>query len=121
MFKRLTPLGVIWPDGTHEHIDSIVLATGYRPDVDYLAATGALDDSGWPIHCRGVSLTVPRLGYVGLPGQTGVASATVRGVAADARRVAEHIQRALHSEATQPTSNPATRSNMTSIASLLSP
>ena len=109
MFKRLTPLGVVWPDGTHEHIDSIVLATGYRPDVDYLAATGALDDSGWPIHCRGASLTVPRLGYVGLPGQTGVASATVRGVAADARRVAEHLQRALNSEATQPSTCSITR------------
>ena len=35
--------GVIWPDGTQEHIDSIILATGYRPDVDYLAAIGALD------------------------------------------------------------------------------
>jgi putative flavoprotein involved in K+ transport len=37
MFKRLTTAGVIWPDGTHEHIDSVILATGYRPDVDYLA------------------------------------------------------------------------------------
>ena len=45
---------------------------------------GALDRDGWPVHCRGVSLTVPRLGYVGLPAQTGFASATVRGVGADA-------------------------------------
>ncbi|HWI00900.1 MAG TPA: NAD(P)/FAD-dependent oxidoreductase [Propionibacteriaceae bacterium] len=102
MFKRLTTAGVIWPDGTHEHIDSVILATGYRPDVDYLAATGALDNAGWPIHCRGLSLTVPRLGYVGLPGQTGVASATVRGVAADARRVTRHLGRAIHSQVPQP-------------------
>jgi putative flavoprotein involved in K+ transport len=102
MFKRLTTAGVIWPDGTHEHIDSVILATGYRPDVDYLAATGALDNAGWPIHCRGLSLTVPRLGYVGLPGQIGVASATVRGVAADARRVTRHLGRAIHSQVPQP-------------------
>ena len=102
MFKRLTTDGVVWSDATHEQIDSIILATGYRPDVDYLAATGALDDSGWPIHCRGVSLTVPRLGYVGLPGQTGVASATVRGVAADARIVTRHLRRAIRGEVPQP-------------------
>jgi hypothetical protein len=30
MFKRLTTAGVIWPDGILEHIDSVILATGYR-------------------------------------------------------------------------------------------
>ena len=45
---------------------------------------------------------MPRLGYVGLPGQTGVASATVRGVAADARRVTRHLRRAIHDEVPQP-------------------
>jgi putative flavoprotein involved in K+ transport len=69
MFRRLTPDGVVWPDGTLEQIDSIILATGYRPDVDYLAPLGALDRARWPVHCRGLSLTVPRLAYVGLPGQ----------------------------------------------------
>jgi putative flavoprotein involved in K+ transport len=102
MFKRLTPDGVVWSDGTSEQIDSIILATGYRPDVDYLAPVGALDRAGWPLHCRGLSLTVPRLAYVGLPGQTGVASATVRGVAADARRVTRHLRRAIHGEVPQP-------------------
>jgi putative flavoprotein involved in K+ transport len=67
MFKRLTPDGVVWSDGTYEQIDSIILATGYRPDVDYLAPVGALDRAGWPARCRGLSLTVPRLAYVGLP------------------------------------------------------
>jgi putative flavoprotein involved in K+ transport len=70
--------------------------------VDYLAPVGALDRAGWPVHCRGLSLTVPRLAYVGLPGQTGVASATVRGVAADARRVSRYLRRAIHDEVPQP-------------------
>ena len=65
-------------------------------------STGALDRAGWPIHCRGLSLTVSRLAYVGLPGETGVASATVRGVAADARRVIRHLRRAIHCEVPQP-------------------
>jgi len=102
MFKRLTPVGVIWSDGTHEQIDSVILATGYRPDVDYLASTGALDDGGWPIHCHGLSLTVPRLGYVGLPNQTGIASATVRGVGADAGRVTRYLRRTIRGQEPHP-------------------
>jgi putative flavoprotein involved in K+ transport len=31
MFKRLAPDGPVWSDGTYEQIDSIILATGYRP------------------------------------------------------------------------------------------
>ena len=95
MFDRLTPDGVTWADGTAEPVDAVILATGYRPDVDYLAGLGALNPDGWPIHCRGRSLTVPRLGYVGLPGQTGPASATVRGSGPDARRITRWLQRSL--------------------------
>jgi len=95
MFDRLTPDGVVWADGTAEPVEAVILATGYRPDVDYLAGLGALNADGWPIHCRGRSLTVPRLGYVGLPGQTGPASATVRGSGHDARRITGWLRRGL--------------------------
>jgi putative flavoprotein involved in K+ transport len=95
MFDRLTPDGVVWAGGTAEPVDAVILATGYRPDVDYLAGLGALNADGWPIHCRGRSLTVPRLGYVGLPGQTGPASATVRGSGHDARRITGWLRRGL--------------------------
>jgi cation diffusion facilitator CzcD-associated flavoprotein CzcO len=64
--------------------------------------TGRLLHSANYHNADGLSLTVPRLGYVGLPGQTGVASATVRGVAADARRVTRHLGRAIHSQVPQP-------------------
>jgi hypothetical protein len=87
--------GVRWPDGTEEPVDVVLLATGYRPDLVYLADTGALDERGRPMHCQGVSTTVPGLGYVGLPGQTGFASATVRGVGPDARRVIRRLRRQL--------------------------
>jgi putative flavoprotein involved in K+ transport len=95
MFDRLTRDGVVWADGTAEPVDAVILATGYRPDVDYLAGLGALNADGWPIHCRGRSLTVPRLGYLGLPGQTGPASATVRGSGHDARRITGWLRRGL--------------------------
>jgi putative flavoprotein involved in K+ transport len=95
MFDRLTPDVVVWADGTAEPVDAVILATGYRPDVDYLAGLGALNADGWPIHCRGRSLTVPRLGYLGLPGQTGPASATVRGSGHDARRITGWLRRGL--------------------------
>jgi len=95
MFDRLTRDGVVWADGTAEPVDAVILATGYRPDVDYLAGLGALNADSWPIHCRGRSLTVPRLGYVGLPGQTGPASATVRGSGHDARRITGWLRRGL--------------------------
>lgn len=67
MFTRLTPTGVVWSDGTDEPVDAMILATGYRPDVGYLAGLGALNSDGRPVHCRGRSLTVPRLGYVDDP------------------------------------------------------
>jgi putative flavoprotein involved in K+ transport len=95
MFSRLTPAGVVWPDGREEPVDVVLLATGYRPELAYLAGTGALDERGRPVHCRGTSTTVPGLGYVGLPGQTGFASATVRGVGPDARRVLRRLRRQL--------------------------
>ena len=94
MFSALTPEGVRWDDGTTEPVDTVILATGYRPDVGYLPQV-ALAADGWPEHHRGVSTTVPGLGFVGLPGQTGIASATLRGVGPDARRVVRHLARRL--------------------------
>ncbi|NKZ02352.1 flavin-containing monooxygenase [Actinomadura latina] len=87
MFSHLDGDQVVWSDGTREHADVVLLATGYRPGVDYLAGLGALDDDGQPRHRGGVSLTHPGLGYVGLEWQRSFASATLRGVAADARHV----------------------------------
>jgi cation diffusion facilitator CzcD-associated flavoprotein CzcO len=43
MFDRLTPDGVVWADGTAEPVDAVILATGYRPGLDYLKRLGALD------------------------------------------------------------------------------
>ena len=52
MFTAYTERGVRWPDGTEEPIDAMIFATGYRPDLGYLAGTGALAPQGTPLHRR---------------------------------------------------------------------
>lgn len=111
MFTQLDADRVTWPDGTREHLDAIVLATGYRPHLDYLAGTGALDPDGNPLHRAGVSTTVPGLGYVGLEFQRSLASATLRGVARDAR----HVLRRLRPATAPPTRRPAALSRLRAV------
>lgn len=31
MFSRLTPTGLMWPDGTHHEVDAIIWCTGSGP------------------------------------------------------------------------------------------
>ncbi|WP_436776420.1 flavin-containing monooxygenase [Yinghuangia sp. YIM S09857] len=92
MFTTLTENAVTWTDGTTEHLDTVVLATGYRPDLDYLRDLGALDADGNPLHARGISATVPGLGYVGLEWQRSLSSASLRGAARDARYVLSELR-----------------------------
>ncbi len=84
VFAEVDGTRVTWPDGCTEHVDTIVLATGYRPDLPYLHQLGTLDPSGTPRQLRGLSLTHPGLGFVGLEWQRSLASATLRGVGRDA-------------------------------------
>jgi putative flavoprotein involved in K+ transport len=93
MFTRLTERGVIWRDGTKENVDTIILATGYRPSLQYLSGLAALDSRGLPRQRNGVSTSVPGLYYVGLSGQRNFASATLRGVSSDAGVVVNHLLR----------------------------
>ncbi|MET4901699.1 NAD(P)/FAD-dependent oxidoreductase [Paenarthrobacter sp. CC6] len=90
MFTHITNDGVIWADGSHEHVDTIVLATGFVPDTPFLPAE-AVDPAGFPHHSRGVSTTIPGLGYVGMEHQRTFASATLRGVGNDAEHVLDAI------------------------------
>ncbi|MFI6784662.1 flavin-containing monooxygenase [Micromonospora sp. NPDC050276] len=86
MFTAFTTDGVIWADGTHEAVDAVLFATGYRPNLDYLAPLGALDD-GMPRHVAGVSTTHRGLVYLGLEFQRSFSSNTLRGVGRDASHV----------------------------------
>jgi putative flavoprotein involved in K+ transport len=84
MFKAFFKDGVIWSDDTEEVIDTVIFATGFRPAMPFLSGIGALDNEGFPMHRNGISTIVAGLGYVGLSGQNGFASATLRGVGRDA-------------------------------------
>ena len=78
---------VTWPDGAREHVDTILLATGYRPALSYLDP----DDRS---QSRGLSTVHPGLGFVGMEWQRSFASATLRGVGRDARYVVRRLLRA---------------------------
>jgi putative flavoprotein involved in K+ transport len=98
MFAGFDTDGVIWPDGTREHVDTVVFATGYRPDLDYLRPLGALNTEGLPLHSGGISTTHPGLVYLGLEFQRSFSSNTLRGVHRDAEHLitplAAHVRNA---------------------------
>lgn len=87
LFDRLDGEEVVWDDGTRERLDALILATGYRPHLPYLAESAALDADGLPLRRGGVSTTIAGLGYVGLEFQRSFSSNTLRGCARDARHV----------------------------------
>ncbi|GAA3933586.1 FAD-dependent oxidoreductase [Actinoplanes auranticolor] len=91
LFTRLDQDVAHWPGHPAEHIDTVILATGYRPDLGYLRPAAALTAGGRPLHRGGVSTVVPGLGYVGLEKQRSFASATLRGVGRDAAYVLDRL------------------------------
>ncbi|WP_330324548.1 flavin-containing monooxygenase [Streptomyces pseudovenezuelae] len=92
LFTGIDGAKALWPDGVREEVDVIVLATGYRPDLPYLAGLdGALDAAGQPRHRDGASLTHPGLAFVGLEWQRSLSSNSLRGVGRDADRVARRL------------------------------
>lgn len=93
MFTAIEGDTVTWADGGSEQVDTILLATGYRPGLSYLDPLGALDSAGAPRHRRGLSTTHDGLAYVGLEWQRSFASATLRGVGRDARYVVRRLRR----------------------------
>ncbi|HVW41951.1 MAG TPA: NAD(P)/FAD-dependent oxidoreductase [Amycolatopsis sp.] len=92
MFTRVDEDAVTWSDGVREPVDTIILATGYRPDISYLP-DGAVDEDGLPAQHKGLSTTHPGLGFVGLEWQRGLLSASLRGVGRDARYVVRRLTR----------------------------
>ncbi|TDV45348.1 flavin-containing monooxygenase [Actinophytocola oryzae] len=86
IFTTLDGDQVAWPDGAREHVDTILLATGYQPALSYLHPEDRHQQ-------RGLSTVHPGLGFVGLEWQRSFASATLRGVGRDARYVVHHLTR----------------------------
>lgn len=93
MFTNYTEEGVMWSDGGEEKVDSVIYATGYKPNVNYLTSLiDAIDHSGNPLQNKGVSITIDGLFYVGLSGQRSLSSATIRRVGEDGKYVVKHIK-----------------------------
>ena len=64
--ERFTPTGVLFTDGHEAAFDAVILATGYRPALGYLADAVPLDANGRP-NLDGVrSLDAPHLYFVGM-------------------------------------------------------
>lgn len=91
MFTTLEANRAIWPDNTGTDVDTIILATGYTPNLNYLNAIGALTGTGHPRHKKGLSITHAGLGYIGLEWQRSLSSASLRGVGRDARRLVSQL------------------------------
>jgi len=62
----------------------LIFATGFRPNVQFLERLPIADQQGRVLQRNGVADQVPGLFFVGLPKQRRFASATLRGVGADA-------------------------------------
>ncbi|MEV5786255.1 NAD(P)/FAD-dependent oxidoreductase [Streptomyces sp. NPDC052287] len=83
---------LLWTDGEREEVDAIALATGYRPDLPYLARLdGALGAEGNPRHREGLATDVPGLAFIGLEWQRSLSSNSLRGVGRDADRIARRM------------------------------
>ena len=90
---RLAADRLRWADGSSERVDTIILATGFVPDLGYLAGIARPGADERPLQRRGISTTVPGLGYVGLELQRSISSATLRGVGRDAVYVIDRLTR----------------------------
>ncbi|WP_326655134.1 flavin-containing monooxygenase [Streptomyces sp. NBC_01750] len=91
MFTGIDGSKVTWAEGTVEEVDTILLATGYRPDQPYLTGLRALDDAGHPRHRDGLSPVHPGVAFVGLEWQRSLSSDSLRGVGRDAARFARRL------------------------------
>ncbi len=90
MFTAFTEDGVTWGAEVTQAFDVVIYATGYRPKYTYLPAA-ALSKTGRLQQRKGISTSVPGLYFVGQAFQRNFASATIRGVGADAAFVVNHL------------------------------
>jgi putative flavoprotein involved in K+ transport len=79
-------------DGRIISVESIVWATGYKPDFSWIKfnVTG---DNGWPQAPRGISTENKGLFFMGMVFQFGLTSGLVGGVGRDAAFVVNHIKK----------------------------
>lgn len=72
-------------------VDSIVWATGYKPDYSWIKID-IQNNFGWPVTRRGVFQGTKGLYFIGMIFQFGLTSGLVGGVGRDANYVVKHLQ-----------------------------
>lgn len=77
-------------DGRVLEVASVVWATGFKADFDWIELP-IFDEDGFPIHLRGVVVQSLGLYFLGLPFQHTTTSAVIGGVGKDARYIADHL------------------------------
>lgn len=95
MFQAVSNDGVVWADGEAEAVDALIFATGFRPNLPFLAGLPVQNAQGQLLQCDGRALQVPGLFFVGQPQQRNFASATLRGVGPDAAHLLPALLRHL--------------------------
>ena len=96
MFRQLASDGLIWADGSREAIDALIFATGFRPNLPFLAELPVQNAQGQLLQRNGRASQVAGLFFVGQARQRNFASATLRGVGPDAAHLLpallDHLQ-----------------------------
>ncbi|WP_028730822.1 ArsO family NAD(P)H-dependent flavin-containing monooxygenase [Pandoraea sp. E26] len=90
-FSRFVSDGVVWADGSHSPVDTVIWCTGFRPALDHLDELGVLENDGRVATEGTHAIREPRLWLVGYGEWTGFASATLIGVMRGARDTANQI------------------------------
>lgn len=87
--EAFTDTGVLFTDGTHAHVDAVILATGYRPRVNAFLPEGtdACDDNGMPTQ-RGRASSIADLYFCGF---SVAATGMLREIAHEAKQISAHI------------------------------
>lgn len=94
-FKQFSEEGVIWQDGAHSQVDSVIWCTGFKSALEHLRELNVIEPDG-QIKVAGTrSLKEPRLWLVGYGDWVGYASATLIGVTRTARDTAIQIAESL--------------------------
>ena len=65
MFSAIEPDGVRWADGTFQHADVILWATGFRPELRHLAPLKLREREGGVTVAGGASWKDPRIFFAG--------------------------------------------------------
>lgn len=65
MFDHLDSRAVVWPDGSREHVDAIVWATGFRPDIRHLSPLRLHEKAGGVRVTTGAAERDPRIFFAG--------------------------------------------------------